>query len=162
MLNKISSLTVLLRKTVGGYSRETEKFLSDLQDFTAMHRLYLSSDIAVELQKLISFAGKNYTTHVTAKERDSFAAKCMENVQIKAKEYLNRYEGVYSECENICRQIAAQVAVYNAGAQVTSGMVIAALKSTESLKPYYVKLVGDVGIFNHIAIIDAILPQTLS
>lgn len=162
LLGKISSLTPQLKHAVGEYANSVEKYLNELQDLVDGQRLTVSSDVAVELQKLISFDGKGQTRHSTRKERDIFAAGCIERVQQKVKAYLEKYDKSFTECADACRQLAAQIITYNGdiplGVNAVDTMISIA-RSTDALKPYYAQLVGIVGIFNLRAVFDAVLPQ---
>lgn len=163
LLGKISGLTPQLKNTVGGYARSAENFLNSLQGLADGQRLSVSSDVAVELQKLISFDGKGQTCRSTRKERDLFAVGCIERVQQRVSGYLEKYDKIYSECADVCRQLAAQIITFNkdavSGANAVDTMITIA-RTTDSLKPYYARLVGVVGIFNLRAVFDSVLPQT--
>lgn len=162
MLGRISSLTGLLKNCVDGYAHEAERYLTSLQEFVDGQRLPVSADIAVELQKLLSYDGKSQTWQSPRKARDIFAVGCVERVQVKINSYLEKYDKVFSECADACRQLAAQLA--SAGMEVpkgadAAGELLSVVRTTESLKPYYAQLVGMVGVFNLRAIFDLILPQ---
>lgn len=161
LLGKISELTPQLKNAVGVYSRTAETYLNSLQNLADEQRLTISSDIAVEMQKLISFDGKG-TGRSPRKERDVFAVGCIERVQQKIKSYLEKYDKTFTECADVCRQLAAQIVTYNGdipqGANAVD-TVISIARSTDALKPYYAQLVGVVGIFNLRAVFDSVLPQ---
>ena len=65
---------------------------------------------------------------------------------------------MFDECISACRQIAAQFVSY--GQKTDADGVIATMRSTEQLKPYYAQLVGMVGVFNLRAVMQYVLPQT--
>ncbi len=134
-----------------------------LQELADGQRLDISSDVAVELQKLISFDGKEQTGRSPRKERDLFAVGCVERVQHKVKSYLEKYDKTFSECADVCRQLAAQIITFNA--DIPKGVnavdtLMSIVRSTDALKPYYAQLVGIVGVFNLRAVFDSVLPQT--
>ncbi len=162
LLGKISELTPQLKNAVGGYAGTAESFLTSLQYFADEQRLNVSSDVAVELQKLISFDGKGQSHHSSRKERDIFAVGCIERVQQKLKKYLEKYDKTYTECADACRQLAAQIITFNGdvgqGANTVDTMISIA-RTSDALKPYYAQLVGIVGIFNLRAVFDSVLPQ---
>lgn len=162
MLGEISKLTPLLKNAVGGYARSAEAILSAYQRVADEQRLTLSSDIAVELQKLISFDGKEQTRRSPRKQRDLFAVGCVERVIQRVKAYLEKYDKVFSECADACRQLGAQIIAVNG--DIHSGVntvdtMLSIARSTDALKPYYAQLVGAVGVFNLRAIFDSVLPQ---
>ena len=162
LLGKISRLTPQLKNAVGAYAHSVEEYLNELQNLADGQRLTVSSDIAVELQKLISFDGREQTRHSTRKERDLFAVGCVEHVQQKVKTFLEKYDKTFTECADACRQLAAQIITYNGdipqGVNAVDTMISIA-RSTDALKPYYAQLVGVVGIFNLRAVFDSVLPQ---
>lgn len=84
--------------------------------------------------------------------------RCIEEVQAVVKEFIKKNEKVFDECISACRQIAAQFVSY--GQKTDADGVIAAMCSTEQLKPYYAQLVGMVGAFNLRAVMQYVLPQT--
>lgn len=84
--------------------------------------------------------------------------RCIEEVQAVVKEFIQKNEKVFDECVSACRQVAAQFASY--GQKTDADGVIAAMRSTEQLKPYYAQLVGMVGVFNLRAVMQYVLPQT--
>lgn len=162
LLGEISFLTPQLKNAVGEYAHSAEKYMNRLQDLADGQRLTLSSDIAVELQKLISFDGKGQTRHSARKERDIFAVGCIERVQQKVKSYLEKYDKSFTECADACRQLAAQIIAYNGDIPQGVNAVdtfISIVRKTDELKPYYAQLVGVVGIFNLRAVFDSVLPQ---
>lgn len=165
MLGEISKLTPLLKNAVGGYARSAEALLCAFQNIVDEQRLTLSSDIAVELQKLISFDGKEQARRSPRKERDMFAVGCIERVVQKVKLYLEKYDKVFAECADACRQLAAQIVAVNGdfpqGVNAVDTMLSIA-RRTDALKPYYAQLVGAVGVFNLRAIFDSVLPQILN
>lgn len=162
LLGEISRLTPELKNAVGAYAHSAETYLNKMQDLADGQRLTISSDVAVELQKLIAFDGKGQTRHSARKERDIFAAGCIERVQQKVKTFLEKYDKTFTECADACRQLAAQIITYNGdipqGVNAVDTMISIA-RSTDALKPYYAQLVGIVGIFNLRAVFDAVLPQ---
>lgn len=162
MLGEISKLTPLLKNAVGGYARSAETLLCAFQNVVDEQRLSLSSDIAIELQKLISFDGKEQTRRSPRKERDMFAVGCVERVRQSIKTYLEKYDKTFSECADACRQLAAQIIAVNGdmplGVNAVDTMLSIA-RTTDALKPYYAQLVGAVGLFNLRAILDSVLPQ---
>ncbi|MDE7087355.1 MAG: hypothetical protein K2O67_04085, partial [Clostridia bacterium] len=113
LLGEISKLTPQLKNAAGAYAQSVENYLNKLQELSDSQRLTLSSDIAVELQKLISFDGKGQSRHSTRKERDIFAAGCIERVHEKVRRYLEKYDKTFTECADACRQLAAQIVTYN-------------------------------------------------
>lgn len=159
MLGGVSELTPQLKTTVGGYAREAERYLCSLQVFADEQRLPVSSDIAVELQKLVSYDGKEQTRQSSRKARDIYAVGCVERVHARIEAYLDKYEKTYSECADACRQIAAQITALGKGNK-SADEILAMMRATESLRPYYAQLVGAVGIFNLRTVLDAVLPQT--
>ncbi len=163
LIGEISKLTPKLKNAVGEYARSAEEYLNLLQNLVDEQRLNISSDVAVELQKLIAYDGKGQTHRSSRKERDLFAVGCIERVQQRVKEYLDKYDKTFSECADVCRQIATQIVTYNG--DIISGAnavdtIISIVRTTDELKPYYARLVGVVGIFNLRAVLDAVLPQT--
>lgn len=162
LLGKISLLTPQLKNSVGAYAQSAEKYLNELQNIADMQRLTISSDVAVEMQKLISFDGKEQARHSSRKERDIFAVGCIERVKDKVKAFMEKYDKTFSDCADACRQLAAQIITYNGdipqGINAVDTMISIA-RSTEALKPYYAQLVGVVGIFNLRAVFDSVLPQ---
>lgn len=162
LLGKISQLTPQLKNTVGDYARSAETYLNALQDLADGQRLTLSSDVAVELQKLISFDGRGQMHRSSRKERDLFAVGCIERVQQKVRSFLEKYDKTFTECADACRQLAAQILTYDGdipqGAHAVDAMLSVA-RTNDSLKPYYAQLVGIVGIFNLRAVFDSVLPQ---
>ncbi|MDE6441585.1 MAG: hypothetical protein K2L12_02395 [Clostridia bacterium] len=162
LLGKISNLTPRLKNAVGAYAYSVEEYLNELQNIADGQRLTISSDVAVELQKLMSFDGKGQTRHSARKERDIFAVGCVERVQQKVKTFLEKYDKTFTECADACRQLAAQIITYNGdipqGINAVDTMISIA-RSTDALKPYYAQLVGVVGIFNLRAVFDSVLPQ---
>ena len=162
LLGKISELTPQLKSAAGVYAHSAETYLNLLQNLTDEQRLPVSSDVAVELQKLISFDGKGQSHNSPRKERDKFAVGCIERVQQKVKTYLEKYDKTFTECADACRQLAAQIITYDGGIPQGTNAVdtlISIAKTTDSLKPYYAQLVGVVGIFNLRAVFDSVLPQ---
>lgn len=159
MLGGVSELTPQLKTTVGGYAHEAERYLSSLQAFADEQRLPVSSDIAVELQKLVSYDGKEQSRQSSRKARDVYAVGCVERVQSSVKTYLDKYEKIYSECADACRQIAAQISAV--GHRKSADEILSLMRTTESLRPYYAQLVGAVGIFNLRTVLDVVLPQTV-
>ena len=161
-LGEISRLTPQLKNAVGVYARSAEIYLNSLQEIADGQRLPVSSDVAVELQKLVSYDGKGQTAHSPRKQRDLFAVGCVERVQQKVRNYLEKYDKTYTECADACRQLAAQIITYNGdipqGVNAVDTMISIA-RSTEALKPYYAQLVGIVGIFNLRAVFNSVLPQ---
>lgn len=162
LLRGVSPLSDFLKRGVGTYAREAEKFLSSLQKFTDEQRLPLSSDIAVELQKLMTFDARDAHRSSSAKARDSFAAICIEKVVDSAKKYLEKYDKTYDDCCDACRQLAAQIVTFNQGilAVNAADSILSAARTTDALKPYYAQLVGMVGIFNLRAVLSYVLPET--
>ncbi|MCM1546387.1 MAG: hypothetical protein NC033_05050 [Clostridiales bacterium] len=162
LLGEISALTPKLKNAVGAYAQSVEAYLNELQSLVDGQRLPVSSDVAVELQKLISFDGKGQARHSSRKERDIFAVGCVERVQQKIKDYLVKYDKTFTECADACRQLAAQIVTFNGdlpkGANAVDTMISIA-RRTDALKPYYAQLVGIVGIFNLRAVFDSVLPQ---
>ncbi len=161
MLSAISSLTPLLKRSSGDYAAGAEKFFAVLQAFVDEQRLDLSSDIAVESQKLMTFDGKSVPGKSPRKQRDAFAAGCVERVQQKVKEYLDKYDKTFSDCAAMCRQIGAQIAVLSGAAEGTLSLdaVMCEAKTNDSLKPYYAQLVGAVGLYNLRAVFDNALTE---
>lgn len=162
LLGEISKLTPQLKNTVGVYANLAETYLNSLQNLADEQRLSISSDVAVELQKLISFDGKGQTRHSARKERDIFAVGCIERVQQKIKGYLEKYDKTFAECADACRQLAAQIITYRgdvAQGKNTVDTMISIVRTTDELKPYFAQLVGIVGIFNLRAVFDSVLPQ---
>ncbi|MDE7395607.1 MAG: hypothetical protein K2M95_05780 [Clostridiales bacterium] len=165
MLGEISKLTPLLKSAVGGYARSAETLLCTFQNLIDEQRLSLSSDVAVELQKMISFDGKEQTRRSPRKERDLFAVGCIERVQQKVKGYLEKYDKIFSECADACRQLAAQILTVNGDIPQginTVDTMLSIARTTDALKPFYAQLVGVVGVFNLRAIFDSVLPQILT
>ncbi len=162
LLGEISALTPRLKNAVGAYAHTAETYLNSLQDLADAQRLTVSSDIAVELQKLLSFDGKGQTGRSPRKERDLFAVGCVERVQQKVKGFLDKYDKTFKECADACRQLAAQIIMFNGdipqGVNAVDTMMSVA-RSTDALKPYYAQLVGAVGIINLRAVFDSVLPQ---
>lgn len=162
LLGEISRLTPQLKNTAGAYACSVEAYLNKFQDLADGQRLSISSDIAVELQKIMSFDGKGQARHSARKERDLFAVGCIERVQNKVKGYLEKYDKTFTECADACRQLAAQIITYNGdipqGVNAVDTMISIA-RATDALKPYYAQLVGVVGIFNLRAVFDSVLPQ---
>lgn len=161
MLGEISKLSPLLKNTVGSYAQKVEAYLNALQTIADGQRLSISSDIAVELQKILSFDGKEQNRHSSRKERDIYAVGCIERIQQKVKTYLEKYDKTFSDCADACRQLAAQIATHN---DIPNGInavdtVISIVRTTDALKPYYAQLVGAVGIFNLRAVFDSVLSQ---
>ncbi len=162
LLANISELTPQLKNMAGVYARSAETYLNLLQNFTDEHRLPVSSDVAVELQKLISFDGKGQPRNSPRKERDIFAVGCIERVQQKVKSYLEKYDKTYTECADVCRQLAAQIITFYGDVPQALNTVdefLSVVRATDSLKPYYAQLVGVVGIFNLRSVFDSVLPQ---
>ncbi len=161
MLSAVSSLTPLLKRSSGEYAAGAEKFFAALQAFADEQRLDLSSDIAVESQKLITFDGKSVPGRSPRKQRDAFAAGCVERVQQKVKAYLDKYDKTFSDCAVVCRQIGAQMAVFAGAADgaLSLDAVICEAKTNDSLKPYYAQLVGAVGLYNLRALFDNALTE---
>lgn len=161
-LGDVSKLTPQLKNAVGGYARSAENYLNSLQELVDAQRLPLSSDVAVELQKLVSYDGKGQGSHSPHKQRDLFAVGCVERVQQKVRSYLEKYDKTFTECADACRQLAAQIITFNGdipqGVNAVDTMISIA-RSTEALKPYYAQLVGIVGVFNLRAVFDSVLPQ---
>ena len=162
LLGEMSKLTPQLKNAAGAYAHSAETYLNRLQEIADGQRLTLSSDIAVELQKLISFDGRGQARGSLRKERDIFAVGCMERVQQKVKGFLDKYDKSFTECADACRQLAAQIMTYNGDIPQGVNAVdtfISIARSTDALKPYYAQLVGVVGIFNLRAVFDSVLPQ---
>ncbi|MCM1437638.1 MAG: hypothetical protein NC131_00300 [Roseburia sp.] len=162
LLGEISNLTPQLKNAAGAYAHSVETYFNRLQDIADGQRLTVSSDVAVELQKLISFDGKGQARHSPRKERDMFAVGCLERVQQKLKSYLEKYDKTFDECADACRQLAAQIVTFNG--DIPQGVnavdtLISIARTNEALKPYYARLVGIVGIFNLRAVFDSVLPQ---
>ncbi len=156
-LRGVSALTYSLKRGAGEYARAASNFLIALQLYADEQRLDISSDIAVQLQKLTLYDGKDEKIN-RLKARDNYAARCIEEVQAVVKEFIQKNEKVFDECISACRQIAAQFVSY--GQKTDADGVIAAMCSTEQLKPYYAQLVGMVGAFNLRAVMQYVLPQT--
>lgn len=162
LLGEISKLTPQFKHAAGEYAHSAETYMNRLQDLADGQRLTLSSDIAVELQKLASFDGKGQSRHSARKERDIFAVGCIERVQQKVKSYLEKYDKSFTECADACRQLAAQIVTFNGDIPQGVNAVdtfISITRTTDALKPYYAQLVGVVGIFNLRAVFDSVLPQ---
>ncbi|MCM1368685.1 MAG: hypothetical protein NC184_07765 [Roseburia sp.] len=160
MLGGVSELTSQLKTTVGGYAHEAERFLGSLSAFADEQRLPVSSDIAVELQKLVSYDGKEQARQSSRKARDIYAVGCVERVHSRIGAYLDKYEKTYSECADACRQIAAQVFAADRRNR-SADEILTLMRTTEALRPYYAQLVGAVGIFNLRTVMDAVLPQAV-
>ena len=156
-LSGISSLTLAFRGGAGAYSRAARKFLAELQRFADETRSDVASDLAVELQKLALYDGKDVKGN-RLKACDNFAAGCIERAQAAVKKYLEKFETAYSECESVCRQIAAQLLLFDPSIGDADG-ILAAMRSTEQLRAYYAQLVGMVGAFNLRAVMQYVLPQ---
>ena len=156
-LSGVSSLTLAFRGGAGAYSRAAQKYLAEFQRFAEENRLDIASDLAVELQKSALYDAKDVKGN-SLKAYDNFAAGCIERAHAAAKKYLEKFETVYSECESVCRQIAAQLLLFDPSIGDADGL-LAAMRSTEQLKAYYAQLVGMVGSFNLRAVMQYVLPQ---
>lgn len=133
--------------------------MEELQALADEQRLDVSSDIAVELQKLLTYDGKGESGRSPRKARDAFAAERVERVCLKVSDYLGRYEKTFSDCSAVCRQIVAQLVVYGGEEKTDVDAVIYAAKTNEAFKPYYAQLVGAVGTFNLRAVFSVALSE---
>lgn len=160
-LLSVSALTPLLKYSSGEYARGAESFFEKLQKFADEQRLEISSDIAVESQKLLTFDGKGTAGKSPRKVRDAFAAGCVERVQQKIKSFLEKYDKTFSDCESVCRQIAAQLVVFGGGTEekISLDAVLYAAQTNDAFKPYYAQLVGAVGLYNLRALFDGALSE---
>lgn len=158
----VSSLTPLLKRSSGEYALGAERLLARLQELADGQRLDISSDIAIETQKLISFDGKSAQGRSPRKQRDAFAVGCLERVGQKISQYLQRYEKVFSDCADVCRQIAANLLLVNDFKEraLTADDVIHASRTTDAFKPYYAQLLGAVGLYNVRALFDSVLSES--
>ncbi len=169
LLNGLSSLTPLLKHGSGDYAAGAEKFLLEFQNFADGQALSVSSDIAVALQKIISYDGKSDTAEGLRrnprKQRDNNAVRCVEELHEKLKTFIGKYEKTFDESADVCRQIAAQIETFTPGR--LSGVDAAEIcmdiaRKEDALKPYYAHVLGVLGFFNLHAVFQSVLPQIIN
>lgn len=164
---KLSSLTQYLKKSPGQFAENAEKFLSELQALADAQLLPISSDIAIALQKIISFDGREKETgarYNARKERDKHAVSCLEDLQEKLRTYLDKYSKIFDESADVCRGIAAQIETFGPGTLSGPNAVDVCMETArreEVFKPYYAHVLGVLGFVNMRAVFDSVLPQII-
>lgn len=165
-LGEISDLTIKLKANTGSYAIAVAEYLIALQKIADEHRMAFASDVAIALQKLCSFDGKGGDTgkrRNPRKERDDYALNRLAELQIILKSFYDKYDKIYEDCGNVCRQIVAQIMTYNPLVLQKSKDVVAEIMAIAShedaLKPYYSHVIGSLGIYNARAVFDTVLPS---
>ncbi len=163
-LAELSALSPMLKGGSGLYAEGAVAFLQRLQAFAGGESLYVEPDIALALQKISVFDGKAPRDGVrrsARKERDSYAAGCLSELQGRIEQFLDRYEKIYEESADMCRAIAAQIVSADPRAAVggTAERFLAIAQREESLRPYYAHVLGVLGKYNLRAVFDSVLPQ---
>lgn len=138
-------------------------------DFAQAQRLYIASDVALTLDKLLTGKSDRANAAGTArrnarKERDAFAAECLESLHGVIKAFLDKDARTFCECGDIWRQVLSRALAkgYRFGdipSSIGAEGVMAALKSDEEFLPYFAHVTGLVGIYNAKAIPDTKLPH---
>ena len=168
-VNAVSKLTENLTKTSGSFYVCTIKYVDDLQKFANEHNLYISSDIAISLEKLIVFKQKK-TEIVTArinqrKEKDTYAVEILEDLINKIKNFLSKDSKSFDEGEDVWRQLLARLLCNDMNFEISMdnqeklNFIIKTVQSNQDLLPYYSHVIGLVGIVNARIILDRTMPQ---
>lgn len=165
----MASLTQKLQQTPGSFSEAVVEYLKALLDFTQAQRLYIASDVALTLDKILTgkFDRVNVAgtaRHNARKERDAFVAECLESLHGVIKAFLDKDARTFIECGDIWRQVLSRAIAkgYNFENIPPSERVegiFAMLKKDEEFLPYFAHVIGLTGIYNAKAILDITLPQ---
>lgn len=165
-LGEMSGLTIKLKANTGNYAMAVAEYLVALQKIADEHRLVIASDVAIALQKICSFDGKGGDTgkrRNPRKERDDYALNRLADLQIILKSFYDKYDKIYEECSDVCRQIIAQIMTYNPlviqKSKDVVAEIIAIASNEDALKPYYSHVIGSLGIYNARAVFDIVLPS---
>lgn len=170
LLSEYSSLTPYLKLTPGLYWQKSIEYLERLQCFSDKYNLYFSSDIALAVSKLLTFS-EDKQISVAAKrnirkQKDQFAVTCLENIHKEIKGYIEQSRVTFEESGNVWRQVLAQafgkgLLMHLPAGEEKLDHIIGIVKSDSDLMPYYLHLLGTMGIFNVRAVLDTILPELL-
>ena len=168
-MNEVSQLTENLLKTSGSFYLSSMKYISELQKFADEHNLYISSDIATALEKIIVFRHKK-TEIVSArinqrKEKDTYAVEVLEELIDKVKNFLTKDSKSFEECEDVWRQLLSRLLCNNLLSEMSFAneekinCIIEIIKNNQELLPYYSHILGLVGIVNSRILLDRTMPQ---
>ena len=168
-LAAVSSLTASLGGTAGSFYGAATAYLTDLSAFAEKFNLYISSDVSVALDKLLTYMPPKETTGMRREQRkyyDAFAADTLEKLNTTVKDFLDKDRRTFTECEDVWRQVTARIAfckdLSHVGQTELAQTLIAAVKADAELLPYYVHISGFVGTFNAKLLLENVLPQIIT
>lgn len=165
----MAALTQKLQQAPGSFSEAVVGYLKTLLDFAQAQRLYIASDVALTLDKVLT--GKSdraivagTARHNARKERDAFTAECLEALHGVLKAFLDKDARTFIECGDIWRQVLSRALAKGYNFENTPSserveQVFAVLKKDEEFLPYFAHVIGLTGIYNAKAILDITLPQ---
>lgn len=165
----MASLTQKLQLSAGSFSEAVVGYLKSLLNFAEEQRLYIASDVALTLDKVLT--GKSERTNIAGtarhnirKERDAFAVECLESLHGVLKAFLEKDARTFVECGDIWRQVLSRALAKGYRFEDIPPLerveeVFAVLKKDEEFLPYFAHVIGLTGIYNAKAILDITLPH---
>ena len=169
-MSGLSDLTPYLKVGSGNYAAKCLIYLEEFQAFADMHKLYISHDIAIGIEKLLVFKPdyqQNTNVRVSPrKEKDAYAVKCVEEIFYILKEFIKKDMSTFDECSDLWRQILARAILkyphlFDSIAVSTSEVFNVIIQDSDLL-PYYTHILGLIGAINAKVILDITLPQISS
>lgn len=165
----MAALTQKLQLSPGSFSEAVIAYLKSLLDFAQEQRLYITSDVALTLDKVLTGKSERINVAGTArhnvrKERDAFAAECLESLHGVLKAFLDKDARTFVECGDIWRQVLSRALAKGYNFEDIPPLkraeeVFAILKKDEEFMPYFAHVIGLTGIYNAKAILDITLPH---
>ncbi|MFI3166430.1 MAG: hypothetical protein R3Y45_09205 [Bacillota bacterium] len=169
-VSSVSELTTHLLKSSGRFYSKSSEFIAELIKISETSNLYITADLALSLDKLLTFKVKkesqNAVRSSSSKEKDRFAVEVLEEVLKAVKEFQEKPRKTFEECEDIWRQVLARLLAR--GMQRESlppsgeerlNHIIQITKEDPELSPYYSHIMGLCGEVNARVLLDITMPS---